>query len=100
MIGYNLSGDPRPPFDSMIHEINSHGTMVSIDVATGLDPYSGECFSPCIEPDYTVTMAAPFRGMNRKNSGEVCIVDISITGALYREFGIEPGFEDDSLIDL
>lgn len=96
LIGYSLSGDPRPPFDSMIEEVNKYETVISIDVATGLDP-AGKRFSPCVEPNYTVTMAAPFQGMNRENSGEVWVADISVPRELYREFGIEPSFESESL---
>ncbi|MFB6209024.1 MAG: NAD(P)H-hydrate epimerase [Candidatus Nanohaloarchaea archaeon] len=86
LIGYNLEGDPRPPFDSMIEEINSHNTVISIDIPAGLDPDTGEKTVPAVEPDYTVTLAAPFDGLDENNSGEVWIADISIPPEAYQDF--------------
>lgn len=101
LIGYNLEGSPRPPFDSMVEEVNSHDTIVSIDLPTGLDPDTGEKSSPTVEPEYTVTLGAPFEGMNTENSGEIWVADISIPPKAYREFGFTGDFFDgDSLVEL
>lgn len=87
LIGYNLNGNPRPPFDSMIEEVNQHDTTVSIDIPTGIDADTGEKASPAVEADYTVTLAMPKKGMTRENSGEIWVADISIPPEAYREFG-------------
>lgn len=88
LIGYNLTGEPRPPFDSIIEEVNHYDTIVSIDIPIGIDPDTGGATTPAVEPDYTVTLAAPFKGMNSGNSGEIWVADISIPREAYREVGI------------
>jgi NAD(P)H-hydrate epimerase len=101
LIGYNLNGDPRPPFDSMIEEVNQYDTVVSIDLPTGVDADTGEKSSPTVKPDYTVTLAMPKKGMNRENSGEIWVADISIPPGAYEEFGFGGDiFEEKSLIRL
>jgi NAD(P)H-hydrate epimerase len=99
LIGYNLNGDPRPPFNTMIEEINQYGTVVSIDLPTGLDADTGEKSSPAVEADYTVTLAMPKEGIDRENSGEVWVADISIPPEAYEEFGFSGDiFEEKSLV--
>lgn len=101
LIGYNLEGDPRPPFDSMVEEVNMHEKVVSIDLPTGIDPDTGEKSSPAVEADYTVTLAMPKEGMNRENSGEIWVADISIPPEAYEEFGFEGDiFDNESLKKL
>ncbi len=101
LIGYNLKGDPRPPFDSMVEEINDHEIVVSIDIPTGLDADTGEEADPSIDPDYTVTLAFPFQGMNEGNSGEIWIADISVPPEAYEEFGFRGDiFGEESLVLL
>lgn len=101
LIGYNLNGEPRPPFDSMIEEVNQYDTVVSIDLPTGVDADTGEKSSPVVEADYTVTLAMPKKGMNNENSGEIWVADISIPPEAYREFGFSGDiFEESSLVRL
>jgi len=98
LIGYNLNGDPRPPFDSMIEEVNQHETVVSIDIPTGVNVDTGEKASPAVEADYTVTLAMPKKGTTESNSGDIWIADISIPSEAYREFGFSGDiFEERSL---
>jgi NAD(P)H-hydrate epimerase len=89
LIGYNLKGDPRPPFDSMIEEINNFETVVSIDIPTGVDANTGELAEPAVKADYTVTLAVPKKGMNQDNSSDIWVADISIPSEAYRELGFE-----------
>ena len=101
LIGYNLKGDPRPPFDSMIEEINQHETVISVDVASGLDVNTGEKAEPCVRPDYTVTLAASFEGMSEENSGRVFVADIGVPPEAFEEFGFTADFFDErSLVEL
>lgn len=99
LLGYSISGAPRPPYDSMVEEINRFETVVSVDIPTGLEPNTGEKFSPCVEPDYTVTLGMPLKGMNEDNSGEIWIADISIPAEVYgdEKYSI---FNQDSLVQL
>ncbi|QKQ98404.1 NAD(P)H-hydrate epimerase [Candidatus Nanohaloarchaea archaeon] len=99
LIGYNLNGNPRPPFDSMIQEINSnYETVFSIDIPTGLDAETGKSFAPAVRPDHTVTLAAAFDTMSEQNSGEIWVADIGIPPEAYREFDKEIVFKEKSLI--
>jgi NAD(P)H-hydrate epimerase len=101
LIGYNLEGSPRPPFDSMIDEVNRHDTIVSIDIPTGVDADTGKRKSISVKPNYTVTLAAPFEGLNENNSGEIWVVDISIPPEAYEELNLDPSlFEEKSLVKL
>jgi NAD(P)H-hydrate epimerase len=101
LIGYNLNGKPRPPFDSMIEQINSTERVVSIDIPTGIFADTGEKTDPSVEPDYTLTLAMPKKGMNQQNSGEIWAADISIPAEAYREYGFEGDiFEEKSLVKL
>ena len=74
MLGIGLSGSLREPYLSILKKINSSDkrTIVSVDVPTGL----GTNFT--IKPDYTVTFHDIKKGMNKKNCGEIRIVDIGI----------------------
>jgi hydroxyethylthiazole kinase-like uncharacterized protein yjeF len=99
LIGYNLEGDPRPPFDSMIEEVNSHGTVVSIDIPSGVEPDTGEKAELAVEADYTVTLAMPKKGIREKNSGDIWVADISVPPEAYEEFGFRGDiFGEDSMV--
>ena len=99
LIGYNLKGNPRSPFDSMISEINEYETVVSIDIASGLEPDTGDRSDTCVRPDYSVTLAASFKGMDEDNSGEIWITDIGVTPEAYEEFRFTGDFfEERSLV--
>lgn len=101
LIGYNLEGDPRNPFDSMIKDINESETVISIDIPTGVFPDSGDKADPAVDPDYTLTLAMPKKGMTEENSGEIWVVDISIPPEAYEEFGLYGDiFDDNSLVKL
>lgn len=95
LLGYGVKGDPRPPLDKMIQDINSHEEVVSIDIASGLDPDTGERGEPCVKPDFTVTLAAPFKEMDKKNSGDILVADIGVPPEVYREFDIPEGLFSD-----
>lgn len=99
LLGYNIKGDPRPPLDEIIEEINTHEKVVSIDIGSGLDPDTGKRGNPCVSPDFTVTLAAPFEGLNKSNSGEIFVADIGFPSKVYRDHGLDPElFAENSLI--
>lgn len=83
LLGYSISGTPRKPYDNMVEEINNFETVVSVDIPTGLDPDTGEQFNLCVNPDYTVTLGMPLKGMNEENSGDIWVADISIPAEIY-----------------
>lgn len=101
LIGYNLKGNPRTPFDSMIKEINDFEKIVSIDIASGLNADTGEKGEPCVRPDFTITLAAPFKGMSKDNSGRVFVADIGVPPEAFEKFGFTVElFDESSLVEL
>lgn len=99
LLGYNIKGDPRPPIDGMIREVNNHANVVSIDLPSGLHPDSGERSNPSVRPYYTVSLAAPFEGMTERNSGEVWLADISVPSELFGE-SMKDIFRNSSIVKL
>ncbi|MFB6294819.1 MAG: NAD(P)H-hydrate epimerase [Candidatus Nanohaloarchaea archaeon] len=104
LIGYNLDGAPRPPFDSLIAGINaSDATVVSIDVPSGVDADTGEGMQPHVDADHTVTLALPFDGLDGYDAaGTVWAADISVPPAVYRRFGVDAStlFSEGSLVNV
>lgn len=74
MLGIGLSGELREPFYTIVKKVNSvkDKIIVSVDVPTGLGT------NTTIKPDYTVTFHDIKTGMNKRNSGNIKIVDIGI----------------------
>ena len=74
MLGIGLSGELRAPYYTIVKKINSakNKIIISVDVPTGLGT------NTTIKPDYTVTFHDIKTGMNKKNSGNIKIVDIGI----------------------
>jgi len=99
LIGYDLKGDPRPPFGKLINQINSADSVVSIDVPSGVDADTGEGLEPHVKPDYVVTLGLPKNGLEELDS-EIWLADISIPDEAYKEIldiEIESLFDDESL---
>jgi len=102
LIGYNLNGDPRSPFDTLVEAINRvEADVVSIDVPTGVDANSGKGFDPHVEADTVITLAFPKKGLEEIDA-EIYVADISIPDEVYERFGVEVDgyFEEKSLIRL
>ncbi|MDY6761792.1 MAG: NAD(P)H-hydrate epimerase [Candidatus Nanohaloarchaea archaeon] len=101
LIGYNLDGAPRSPFDHLIEEINAAAaTAVSVDVPSGVDADTGEEMQPYVTADHTVTLALPFDGLRETDAaGEIWAADISVPPQVYDRFGIDANdvFSDASL---
>ena len=74
MLGIGLSGSLRNPYPEIVNKINKtkNKKVISVDIATGF----GTDFK--IIPDYTITFHDKKFGMNKRNSGEIKIVDIGI----------------------
>ena len=74
MLGIGLSGSLRGLYSTIVKKINQNKdkTIISVDVPTGLGTDSS------VMPKFTVTFHDIKVGMNKKNSGEIKIVDIGI----------------------
>lgn len=92
LLGYSLRGNPREPISGMIRKANDHGaSIISLDLPSGLNALTGEVMEPCINADYTMTLAYPKTGLkeNPEVVGQLFIADIGLPSKLYRELGLE-----------
>jgi len=72
-LGTGIKGDIRPPYDLFIKTANTfRGTVVSVDVPSGLGTYMA------VKPAITITFHDTKEGMNKDNSGEILVMDIGI----------------------
>lgn len=74
MLGVGLVGELKEPYKTIVEKINSlkDKTVISVDVPTG---FGG---SLAVKPNYTVTFHDKKKGMSKKNSGKIVVVDIGI----------------------
>lgn len=100
LIGYHLKGAPRGDYVKVITLLNkSKAKIIAYDLPTGIDATTGECFTPSVRADATLTLALPKAAFKknkaRKNSGKIYLADIGIPAFLYDRIspGIRPDFE-------
>ena len=90
LLGYNIKGNPREPIAELIRAINfskSKGVkVVSFDLPSGLNPNTGKAYDPCVNADYTLTLALPKTGLRKLNN--LYLVNLGIPNELYKELGI------------
>jgi NAD(P)H-hydrate epimerase len=90
LLGTGAQGNPRPPLDDVIREINSQAaTVVSVDTPSGLDCNTGRAGSPTVRADVTCTFVAEKQGFTtdeaRELTGDVRIVQIGTPRKLLDE---------------
>ena len=107
LIGYGLTGDPRPPVAEWIDRANdSRRPILALDAPSGLDTTSGIPGKPCIQASTTMTLALPKTGLLTSQAksviGDLYLADISVPPELYRHLGIEvPNlFENDTILKV
>lgn len=107
LIGYGLRGAPKGWTAEIIACINESGIPVlALDVPSGLEATSGECFQPCIQAAATLTLALPKTGLltprGRAAAGRLYLADIGIPPALYRHLGLTVGpvFVQETIVSL
>ena len=82
IFGSGFSGEPRPPYDTIIRKINESGVyIVSVDVPSALGS------SMPVKPDATVTFTDSKTGMTPENSGKIVIADIGIPEKVFTHNG-------------
>ena len=89
LIGYHLNGAPRGYVADLINAVNTaRNTCIAYDVPSGVDATSGECLTPCISADATITLALPKHVFATENglsvSGRIFLADIGIPAYMYR----------------
>ena len=93
LFGFSLKGNPRPPMDKIIEQINCSGVPVlSVDVPSGMEVYTGKIMKPTVKATFTLALGMPKKGLdeNPEYSGKVYLGNLGIPPEAYRENGIEP----------
>ncbi len=90
IFGTGIQGEIREPFASAIDLINrSKGTVISIDIPSGMDPDSGEARKKCVDADFIVTFHKLKKGLLNVKKDKVEVLDIGVP--LEAELFVGPG---------
>lgn len=104
LFGFSLRGDPKPPADELIEQINcSMLPVLAVDVPSGLDVHEGVERTPIVEAAYTITLGMPKVGLDKHKDivGKLFLGDLGIPQEAYRDLGYEPPeFEGRSYVVL
>jgi NAD(P)H-hydrate epimerase len=107
LLGFSLSGAPRGESARLIRLANEHeAPILAIDLSSGMDATTGECFEPTVQATATLTLGLPktgfFAEIARKSLGKLVVADIGIPTEAYRRAGvtIAPWFAQDPLISM
>jgi NAD(P)H-hydrate epimerase len=101
LIGYGVSGELRSPAREYVGAMNDiSGSVVSLDVPSGVDATTGEVHGRAVLPDRTVTLALPKTGLGTV-SGTLYLADIGIPKTVYERLDIayeSPFGDHDSVV--
>jgi NAD(P)H-hydrate epimerase len=107
LLGFSLTGVPRGESAHLIELANDHSApILAVDLPSGMDATSGECFDPCIRATATVTLGLPKTGFvsedARKSTGVLVVADIGIPMEAYLRLGIKiaPWFAREQIISM
>src|SRR3989344_6383383 len=95
LLGYNLKGNPRGWFATLIEEANNSGKQIlSVDVPSGLDATAGKPCEPCIRASSTITLTLPKKGLltrqGRKFAGKIYVGYMSVPRGVFTRAGLKP----------
>lgn len=83
LLGTGTSGVLYGEVSRLVKLLTTDVKIVSFDIPTGIDPFSGNISGVCIKSDITLTFLAPKTGMSilpaRDMCGEIITVDIGIS---------------------
>ncbi|HOM19303.1 MAG TPA: NAD(P)H-hydrate epimerase, partial [Thermoguttaceae bacterium] len=90
LLGTGARGQPRPPLDAVISQINDAGKpILAVDLPSGLDCDTGQPAQPTIRAAVTCTFAAAKTGFLRPEAqlyvGRLVLVDIGTPPQLFQE---------------
>ncbi|MFU8826614.1 MAG: NAD(P)H-hydrate epimerase [Brevefilum sp.] len=109
IIGYGLTGDPRPPVADWIGLANASGKpILALDTPSGLNTTTGIPSPSCIRAAATLTLAMPKVGLVTQQAqpfvGDLYLADISVPPELYAapslDLRVISPFSMDSIIKL
>jgi len=89
LLGTGISGELKEDYRKLIENINKLPCpKVAIDIPSGLAGDTGEVLGAAIKAERTITFALPkvgfFKGDAKKFTGEIHLVDIGITPAVFK----------------
>ena len=90
LFGFRLKGNPRPPADKIIEQINcSKIPILAVDVPSGLDVETGQIMQPAINPTYIITLGMPKVGFDyyHKIVGKIYLGNLGIPEKAYQKLG-------------
>jgi NAD(P)H-hydrate epimerase len=90
LLGTGAHGEPRPPLDRVIDQLNAAGTLIlAIDLPSGLDCDTGQAARHTIRAAHTCTFVAPKLGFAAAGAasytGQVHVLDIGVPRKLIEE---------------
>ncbi|GEN35912.1 NAD(P)H-hydrate dehydratase [Aneurinibacillus danicus] len=93
LLGTGTKGELRPPYPFVIEQLqNGPGTVVAVDIPTGVNSDTGEVAQKAVRADVTVTFAFPkwghFLYPGADCVGELVVADISIPRRAAEEFAL------------
>lgn len=93
LIGYGLTGDPRPAVAQWIELANgAQRPILALDTPSGLDVTTGVPGHPCVRASATLTLALPKTGLLAETArlfvGQLYLADIGVPPELYQQLGL------------
>ncbi|PRP77047.1 hypothetical protein PROFUN_00653 [Planoprotostelium fungivorum] len=88
LIGCGLRGTPLAPTSTLIQWANANGgTILSVDVPSGMEATTGAVTDLTVKPHATVALTLPKTGMNEENSGVMYVCDVGLPNGLLSGLG-------------
>jgi len=87
LIGYGLTDDVRERATQLVRGMNEYGTIISLDVPSGIDATTGETRGVSVNPDRTVTLALPKTGLEDRPE-PITLADIGLPAVVYERLDI------------
>ena len=109
MIDALLGGEPQATPTGKVRELiqlanSSRAPILSLDLPSGVDPDSGQLFTPHIQATATMTVALPKIGLlaAQHACGVLYLADIGVPTQLYAELGVAVPllFAQDTIVPL
>ncbi|MFH2039373.1 MAG: NAD(P)H-hydrate epimerase [Chloroflexota bacterium] len=109
LLGYGISGNPRPPVADWIDWLNEQpAPILALDVPSGLDATSGRAYQPTVRATETLTLALPKTGLiipsAKQFVGDLYLADIGVPPELYANHSlllhVDPIFSGESILRL
>ena len=96
VLGYRSSGPPHDGVLKLIQRLaHAPVPVVSLDLPSGIDANTGQAEGDSVHATATLTLALPKTGLltsaGRQHAGDLYLADIGLSGALYRQIGLDVG---------